>query len=133
MAQTYRFLKALTPCHRLSVRSLHPPRPWILVPLRTSVAQRGLSITVQRHAALAPSLPAQPTVLLFTPSPEYIEKEELDVELLPPEQIKLEITDRAAEVRTLTLVCAQYFAYKIPTTSAIVKNSRTRTKFKCCS
>jgi len=97
MAQTYRILKALAPCHRLSVRSLHPSRPWILVPLRSSVVQRGLSITVQRHAALAPSLPAQPTVLLFTPSPEYIEKEELDVELLSPEQVKLEITDRAAE------------------------------------
>ncbi|KAJ3500347.1 hypothetical protein NLJ89_g9840 [Agrocybe chaxingu] len=38
-----------------------------------------------------------PTVVLFSPSKEYIEQEELDVELLPPEQVKLEITDRAAE------------------------------------
>jgi hypothetical protein len=36
--------------------------------------------------------------VLFAPSQEAIENEELDVELLPPEEVKLEITDRAAEV-----------------------------------
>jgi hypothetical protein len=43
-------------------------------------------------------------VVLQTPSPEYIEQEELDVELLPSEEVKLVITDRAAEVREFILV-----------------------------
>lgn len=38
-------------------------------------------------------------MVLQAPSPEYIEKEELDVELLKPEQVNLVITDRAAEVQ----------------------------------
>ncbi|KAH9485218.1 Iron-sulfur assembly protein 2 [Psilocybe cubensis] len=59
--------------------------------------QRSISTTIPRHAALATSLPTQPTVVLHSPSPEHIEKEELDIELLPLEQVKLEITDRAAE------------------------------------
>ncbi|KDR75284.1 hypothetical protein GALMADRAFT_69637 [Galerina marginata CBS 339.88] len=62
-----------------------------------SIIQRNLSSTIPRKAALASSLPTQPTVVLFTPSREDIEKEELDVDLTPPEQIKLEITDRAAQ------------------------------------
>lgn len=56
------------------------------------------SSTSSSRAALAQELPAQPTVLLDTPSPDYIKEEELDVELIPPEQVKLVITDRAAEV-----------------------------------
>jgi len=48
-------------------------------------------------AALATNLPTRPTVILATPSPTYIEQEELDVELLPPDEVHLEITDRAAE------------------------------------
>lgn len=110
MAQAHRILKALgflQSCHRPSVRALFPSRPLILVPPRNPricINQRGLSMTPQRHAALAPSFPTQPTVVLCIPSPEYIEKEELDVELFPPDQVKLEITDRAAEVRILPLL-----------------------------
>ncbi|KAF8971080.1 hypothetical protein BDZ97DRAFT_1651723 [Flammula alnicola] len=59
--------------------------------------RRNLSSTIPRRAELASSLPTQPTVVLSMPSQEYIDKEELDVELLPPEQVRLEITDRAAE------------------------------------
>lgn len=105
MAQAHRFSKALVTlqlCHRLGVRSLFPSLPRISAPPRNPslcVTQRGLSVTSRRHAALAPSLPAQPTAVLCTPSLEYIEKEGLDIELLPPERVKLEITDRAAEVR----------------------------------
>jgi len=105
MAQAHRFSKALVslqPCLRLSARASFPSLLRISVPPRNprlGITQRGLSATSRRHAALAPSLPAQPTVVLCTPSPEYIKKEELDVDLLPPEQVKLEITDRAAEVR----------------------------------
>ncbi|KAF8160882.1 hypothetical protein B0H34DRAFT_653794 [Crassisporium funariophilum] len=49
------------------------------------------------RAALASSLPTKPTVVLSSPSLEYIEKEEINVDLIPPEQVNLEITDRAAE------------------------------------
>ncbi|KAG6920049.1 hypothetical protein DXG01_010117 [Tephrocybe rancida] len=39
----------------------------------------------------------KPTLLLSTPSPEYLEQEEIDVDLPPPEDVNLVITDRAAE------------------------------------
>jgi len=58
---------------------------------------RSISIMPPRSAALATQPPSHPTVVLFSPSAEYIEKEELDVEVLPPQEIKLVITDRAAE------------------------------------
>jgi len=65
--------------------------------------RRNISTNLPKHAALSSSLPARPTEVLFTPSKEYIEEEELDVDLLPPEQVKLEITDRAAEVSLILL------------------------------
>lgn len=136
MAQAHRLSKALAslqPCFRLSVRAHFPSLLQISAPprnLRLRITQRGLSATSRRHAALAPSLPAQPTVVLCTPSPEYIEKEELDVDLLPPEQVKLEITDRAAEVRIRPLL---YTTFRSQYHPAFVKNSRTRTKSRGCS
>lgn len=48
-------------------------------------------------AALAIHPPSQPTVLLDMPSPEAIEQEELDVELIPKQEASVSITDRAAE------------------------------------
>lgn len=69
-----------------------------------SYPARSLSTTAPRLAALAEQLSAKSTVVLQTPSPEYIEQEELDVELLPSEEVKLVITDRAAEVREFILV-----------------------------
>ncbi|KAF7783043.1 hypothetical protein Agabi119p4_2419 [Agaricus bisporus var. burnettii] len=58
---------------------------------------RKLSTTTARYAALAGDTPGQSIVVLQTPSPEYLEQEEVDVELLPSDQIQLTITDRAAE------------------------------------
>ena len=43
-------------------------------------------------------LASHPTTVLFSPSPQYIEQE-LDVEIVPTQDIKIELTDRAAEVR----------------------------------
>jgi len=57
------------------------------------------------RAALATHAPSQPTVLLFSPSREYIDQEELDVDLLPPHEAKIIITDRAAE--QLRAICAR--------------------------
>ncbi|KAJ7668480.1 hypothetical protein DFH06DRAFT_1181840 [Mycena polygramma] len=64
---------------------------------------RALTTALPRRAALATPPPAQPTVLLATPSPEYIEQEEIDVQLLPPQEAQIIITDRAAEqLRTIS-------------------------------
>lgn len=73
-----------------------------------SYIQRNISSTTKGLAALASSLPAKPTLVLATPSTDYIEKEELDVELLPLEQVKLEITDRAAQVSPFHLIAKLY-------------------------
>lgn len=97
MSQSLRLSQAIS---RLVLRNTSASRscPTARPTLQVSyVFRRNLSTTLPRRAALA-SLPTQPTVILFTPSQADIEKEELDVELLPPEQVKLEITDRAAEV-----------------------------------
>ncbi|KAJ7647546.1 hypothetical protein FB45DRAFT_893721 [Roridomyces roridus] len=67
---------------RSALRRVHPP-----------LYARPLT----RHAAMSTRPPAQPTVLLFSPSPEYIEQEEIDVELLPAQQAQMVVTDRAAE------------------------------------
>ncbi|KAI5890376.1 uncharacterized protein SCHCODRAFT_02631683 [Schizophyllum commune H4-8] len=63
-----------------------------------STAFRELSTTpVRRYAKIQPTPPGKISRLLASPSPEYIEKEEISVDLVPPEQARLEITDRAAE------------------------------------
>jgi len=56
-----------------------------------------ISPRLAHYATFATPPETRPTVVLSSPSVEYIEKEELDVELPPPENIKLIITDRAAE------------------------------------
>ena len=56
-----------------------------------------LSTSTTIRASLASTLPSQPTVLLHKPSQEDIAEKELDLDLLPPELVKLDITDRAAE------------------------------------
>ena len=51
-------------------------------------------------SALANNRPTtQPIIVIFSPSHKHIEKEELDIELIPSQDIKIELTDRAAEVR----------------------------------
>lgn len=74
------------------------------VPLRSTAYLRNvrnrpfLSTSSTSKASLASSLPTQPTVMLYHPTKADVETEEVDVELLPPDRVKLEITDRAAEV-----------------------------------
>ncbi|GBE83936.1 hypothetical protein BKA93DRAFT_736354 [Sparassis latifolia] len=65
---------------------------------------RKLSSSRLAQAALATNAPAEPTVLLAYPTPSTLQhdqaaedEDEPDVELLPPEEARLEITDRAAE------------------------------------
>ncbi|KAG6861691.1 hypothetical protein C0995_013260 [Termitomyces sp. Mi166 len=48
-------------------------------------------------ATLASQVQGKPTLLLSSPSPEYLEQEEIDVDLPPLEEVNLVITDRAAE------------------------------------
>ena len=62
------------------------------------------------RAALASHPPAQPTELLYSPTEEALrETEDADedapeVDLLPPDEATLEMTERAAEVRRAGLV-----------------------------
>ncbi|KAF5351616.1 hypothetical protein D9756_007491 [Leucocoprinus leucothites] len=80
-------------CHRLLLSNT------LRFSLNNSISYptRSLTTTTPRRAAPADQLPSEHTVVLQAPSPEYIEQEELDVELLPPGEVKLIITDRAAE------------------------------------
>ncbi|KAG5734519.1 hypothetical protein E4T56_gene4327 [Termitomyces sp. T112] len=58
---------------------------------------RNFSVTHLQKATLASQVQGKPTLLLSSPSLEYLEREEIDVDLPPPEEVKLVITDRAAE------------------------------------
>ena len=49
------------------------------------------------------------TVLVHMPSPDYIVQEELDVDLPPKENVRLIITDRAADVCVLVRYCGRHF------------------------
>ncbi|KAF7315241.1 Fe-S-biosyn domain-containing protein [Mycena indigotica] len=62
-----------------------------------AVPIRALTTSLPSRAALATELTSKPTVLLASPAPEYIKQEEIDVELLTPQQAQIVITDRAAE------------------------------------
>ncbi|KAF8198053.1 hypothetical protein BJ912DRAFT_55762 [Pholiota molesta] len=101
MSPSIRLSQTFSSLPRL-LRRLPGTRPCLHSPQRTTSQRayslrRNISTTVPRRAALASSLPTKPTVVLSAPSQADIEKEELDVELIPPEKVKLEITDRAAE------------------------------------
>lgn len=85
--QASRAMRHDWPIFHPSFRPLFTPRPC-----------RMLTMSAVHPAALAEHPPAQPTVLLVTPSTKYIEEEELDVELLPSQNVHIVITDRAAEV-----------------------------------
>ncbi|KZT23899.1 hypothetical protein NEOLEDRAFT_1068437 [Neolentinus lepideus HHB14362 ss-1] len=63
----------------------------------TSSLARRFSTGRASLAALASHPPSQRSVLLHLPSPEALEEEELDVELVPKEEATVDITDRAAE------------------------------------
>ena len=65
---------------------------------RPTYRTHNLSTSTTSRASLASSLPTQPTVVLYHPNHAELEKEELEVDLLPPEQVKIDITDRAAAV-----------------------------------
>lgn len=92
-----------------------PPRLFLCHRVMLTNAFRSVSQTSTRrhtrfsptntrcYAALASRLPSQPIMVLQTPSADYIQQEELDVELLPTDEVKLVITDRAAEVRRTPL------------------------------
>lgn len=60
------------------------------------LTSRVLSRTFAVTSRLKPA--SKSTVLLTSPSPKYLEQEELDVDLIPQKDINIEVTDRAAEV-----------------------------------
>lgn len=73
-------------CRRLGIVSGSTYRTFSTTRPRLSLAQ-------QQH------IPAQPSILLTFPTEKDIEDAELDAEPIPPEEAKIELTDRAAEVR----------------------------------
>jgi hypothetical protein len=86
---------------RLSARGFKPTRvPTPPVAYYNSIPNRGryLTSTTRSPAALVKELAARAAILVYSPSPESLEEEELDVELLQPHDIKLRITEHAAEV-----------------------------------
>jgi hypothetical protein len=68
-----------------------------------SVPQRSYSTTRKTSAALAGRTIAQHSVVVFSPSPAQIEQQNIEVDFIPPEEVKIDITDRAAEVRPFSL------------------------------
>ncbi|TFK44465.1 hypothetical protein BDQ12DRAFT_593694 [Crucibulum laeve] len=70
-------------------------RTYLSFPQRASTPKRPFSSTILLRAASQP--PAKSSIVRSAPSPEDIEKEEIDVELIPPERVNLVLTDRAAE------------------------------------
>ncbi|KAK7045694.1 [4Fe-4S] proteins maturation [Paramarasmius palmivorus] len=55
------------------------------------------SATAPRGYAVVEKPSASRTKVISTPSPEYIEEEEIDVELIPEDRAELVVTDRAAQ------------------------------------
>ena len=94
MFQSLRFAVATS-------RYTHPNLHFIPLRIRsrslTSTRLHRYSLQTQQQQPTAAA--AHPTVVLYSPSPESIEEEEIDVDVLPPSEIRIELTDRAAEVR----------------------------------
>ncbi|KAJ6497798.1 iron-sulfur cluster assembly accessory protein Isa2 [Mycena sanguinolenta] len=64
---------------------------------------RAITSSWPLRAASSPVPPAQRTVLLSSPSPEYLEQEEIEVDILPTQETQIVLTDRAAEqLRTIS-------------------------------
>lgn len=76
------------------------------------------------------NLAAHPTSVLFTPSPQHIEAEDIDIDLIPPQDAKLDLTDRAAEVTPLSPPgCTETSSIYVSATS---RNIRTRRQPRRC-
>ncbi|KAK7472993.1 [4Fe-4S] proteins maturation [Stygiomarasmius scandens] len=83
---------------RFASRSLRLSHPFSLTCRPLSLAAvRQYSVSLPRRSAFAQHLPSSPTTILSMPNPEYLEKEEIDVELIPQDKANVVITDRAAE------------------------------------
>ncbi|KAF5345342.1 hypothetical protein D9758_008468 [Tetrapyrgos nigripes] len=68
-----------------------------------SLSTRAYSVSQPMRSAFAQHLPSAPTTVLSMPNPKYLEQEEIDVELIPQDEAKVLITDRAAEqLRTMS-------------------------------
>ena len=103
MSTTRRLAKTLHNAARLQLAQHHPRyrrNEFHTSPSSSSKyeSRSHLSTSTTTRASLSSSLPSQPTILLYNPTHSDMADEELDVDLLPPEHVKLEITDRAAEV-----------------------------------
>jgi hypothetical protein len=64
-------------------------------------SQRYFSSSRRALAAHATPEHSQASIILRAPNPDYIEQEEIDVELPPEADVDIHITERAAEVMPL--------------------------------
>ncbi|KAI0937795.1 hypothetical protein AcW1_003862 [Taiwanofungus camphoratus] len=102
---TARCPRSLRPYHvPASPSSLPPSARRSQARVALPQARRTFTISHARQAALATHPPAQATVLLAYPSPSAVHKadedadeDEPEVDFVPPEEAKIEITKRAAE------------------------------------
>jgi len=79
-----RLLPSTTP---RTARLVYTPRPH----------KRNFTHTRSIPAALATQRPPPPTTLVHAPSPKDIEDAEYDVDLLPPDKARIQLTDQAAQ------------------------------------
>ncbi len=87
------------------------------------------SASAPRRTTVTQHLPSSPTIVTSLPSPDYLEQEEIDVELLPAEEAKVIITDRAAEV---TVTSCTEPAKADSSTLAITENIGAGERSQCC-
>lgn len=90
---------SMRPCLSSLSRLLGPTPPRAARALTGVRSQkRAFTLSSHRLAALASHPPSRPTVLIHAPSLKDVKDLEYEVDLLPPEQSKINITDQAAEV-----------------------------------
>lgn len=95
-------------------RCLNTSHPWNA----TLAAPASTSASAPRHASGPP--PARPSELLSFPSQQDIDDAEIEVELVPLPEARMQITDRAAEVHNICYYSALnnlYFRYSATETN----------------
>lgn len=124
-------------CSRTSaVRNVHAHAPWVPAPpVQTS---RSFSSSRPHFAALASHPPGQSTELVYAPTQEALESLESedadgpDIDLIPQEEARLDLTDRAAEVSRFRYENAVYVYYAHTICAvAIESNSSAPEQFNC--
>jgi ferredoxin len=103
LMSTTRILRA--PFSSRILRPRHQCSANYLCKYRATNPHRSFVTTKTTRAALATHPPGQSSVIVLSPSPAQIEQQDLEVELIPPEEVRVEVTERAAEACPSTCSC----------------------------